>query len=225
MNLNNIKLNKENKNNKNKQINFNKKHYLENEWTLYYDPPKGKYINFNDYENFLEEIYSFSTVEDFWRVQNVIPEFSKLSLGSCYRMFKKGIRPVWEDETNAGSWYFFVSEDPQTVDKIWEILMLCCIGKIFGEFTDNITGVFCNARNKIYKFGFWIDFAAPDDRVKTIGRVFKKKILENFNWKTETIDFQFVPFTVTKTKTQLLIDKKNKKNKKKWKKNLNVLKV
>ena len=43
---------------------------------------------------------NFDTVEDFWSLYNHIEVASKLQIGSDYSLFKKGIKPMWEDPHN-----------------------------------------------------------------------------------------------------------------------------
>lgn len=43
------------------------------------------------------EITSFDTVEDFWSLYNHIRVASELKQGNDYSLFKKNIRPMWED--------------------------------------------------------------------------------------------------------------------------------
>lgn len=64
------------------------KHPLQNTWTLWYlenDRTKS-------WEDMLNEITSFDTVEDFWSLYNHIKPPSEIKLGSDYSLFKKGIR-------------------------------------------------------------------------------------------------------------------------------------
>ena len=121
--------------------NFNVKHPLMHEWTLWFTkPPSGKVTlshtlyhdpgshadlhkgdNWND---LLKEVVTFDSVEEFWGVyvslpclgtlnqntqpsltlplhkQNNITPTSELALKSDYHLFKKGIRPEWEDSQN-----------------------------------------------------------------------------------------------------------------------------
>lgn len=46
------------------------------------------------------EITSFDTVEDFWSLYNHIRVASELKQGNDYSLFKKNIRPMWEDAGN-----------------------------------------------------------------------------------------------------------------------------
>jgi len=47
-----------------------------------------------------------STVEDFWGVFNHIERVSKLQSGFDFSFFKRGIKPMWEDNANrqGGKW-------------------------------------------------------------------------------------------------------------------------
>jgi translation initiation factor 4E len=97
------------------------KHPLENTWTLwYYRKESGKSWEDSLKEVGLEswdltgllfsviilQIMSVSTVEDFWSVFNHIERVSKLQSGFDFSFFKKGIKPMWEDDANrrGGKW-------------------------------------------------------------------------------------------------------------------------
>ena len=74
----------------------------------------------NDYD--LREVYSFETVsvlslsivdsffhiqiEDFWHMYNNLYSVSEIISNTDYLLFKKGIRPEWEDPENkhGGKW-------------------------------------------------------------------------------------------------------------------------
>jgi translation initiation factor 4E len=49
---------------------------------------------------------SVDTVEDFWSVFNHIERVSKLQSGFDFSFFKRGIKPMWEDDANrrGGKW-------------------------------------------------------------------------------------------------------------------------
>jgi len=86
--------------------NFNVKHPLMNTWTLWFTkPPSGKGDNWAE---LLKEVISFDSVEEFWGIYNNITPTSDLALKSDYHLFKKGVRPEWEDAQNkhGGKWAF-----------------------------------------------------------------------------------------------------------------------
>lgn len=94
------------------------KHPLQNVWTLWYlenDRTKS-------WEDMQNEITSFDTVEDFWSLYNHIKPPSEIKLGSDYSLFKKGIRPMWEDaaNNNGGRWVIALNKIlKDDLDKLW----------------------------------------------------------------------------------------------------------
>ena len=58
-----------------------------------------------DWENRVQKIGSFDSVQLFWRYWNNLP-FSQLPVGSSMRVFKTGIEPNWDDpkNENGGKW-------------------------------------------------------------------------------------------------------------------------
>lgn len=95
------------------------KHPLQNEWTLWYlEMDRSK-----SWEDMLNEITSFDTVEDFWSLYNHIRFASDLKQGNDYSLFKKNIRPMWEDDANkhGGRWVISLtrSQRRNELDTLW----------------------------------------------------------------------------------------------------------
>merc|ERR1712198_539823 len=70
------------------------KHPLQNAWTLWFFKNDKSRL----WEENQREIITFDTVEDFWALYNHIELASRLSTACDYSLFKKGVRPMWEDE-------------------------------------------------------------------------------------------------------------------------------
>ncbi|KAL8998238.1 MAG: hypothetical protein Q9169_002642 [Polycauliona sp. 2 TL-2023] len=144
--------------------NFNVKHPLMNEWTLWFTkPPSGKDHNWND---LLKEVVTFDSVEEFWGIYNNITPVSELALKSDYHLFKKGVRPEWEDPQNkyGGKWaYQFKDKKAAPIDELWLHLMLGAIGETLesGEEDGELMGVVVNVRKGFYRLGLW---------TKTVGK-------------------------------------------------------
>ncbi|KAL8676141.1 MAG: hypothetical protein Q9186_007315, partial [Xanthomendoza sp. 1 TL-2023] len=144
--------------------NFNVKHPLMREWTLWFTkPPTKNNANWND---LLKEVVTFDSVEEFWGVYNNITPVSELALKSDYHLFKKGVRPEWEDPQNkhGGKWSYQFKERGNTpIDELWLHLMLAGIGETLenGEDDDEVMGVVVNVRKLFYRLGLW---------TKTVGK-------------------------------------------------------
>nr|XP_045616439.1 eukaryotic translation initiation factor 4E1-like [Procambarus clarkii] len=95
------------------------KHPLKNTWTMWYYKVKSS----NVWMECHTEIASFNTVEDFWAVYHHLNLPSEIERGSGYSMFRKGIKPMWEDSHNwnGGRWLFTIQEsnECQKLDDIW----------------------------------------------------------------------------------------------------------
>mmetsp|Transcript_2995 Transcript_2995/g.4549 ORF Transcript_2995/g.4549 Transcript_2995/m.4549 type:complete len:186 (-) Transcript_2995:134-691(-) len=125
-------------------------HPLQNTWVLWVQTASGSYGTG-------DELCEFNTVEDFWKYWSFIPRLSELAAekssndksakdngvksigGFC--VFKKGIRPEWEDPVNAaGSELVYRhSRNIDLADVYWENLVLGLIAETIDE-GDEICG-------------------------------------------------------------------------------------
>ncbi|XP_016987308.1 eukaryotic translation initiation factor 4E1-like [Drosophila rhopaloa] len=144
-----------------------KNHHLQNTWTLWLlNTDLGQ-----SWEDRLNQIASFSTVNQFWSVYYRIEPPSKLKLGSDYSLFKKNIRPMWEDPTNiqGGRWLIIVrGTSKDELDIIWLDVMLCLIGEAC-DHCDQICGAVVRIRNKVSKVSIWTNDAKDEDAILEIG--------------------------------------------------------
>jgi len=124
------------------QNDFSVKHPLQNRWTLSYLPGKS---TSKDWASNLKPIFTFDTVEDFWRVYNNILPPSKLGSGSNYHLFKEHIEPTWEHVENSrgGKWIVRVQKRDQ-IDQFWLYSLLACIGESFGVDSCNVNSGIAN---------------------------------------------------------------------------------
>ena len=97
--------------------------------------------------------------------QNNITPTSELALKSDYHLFKKGIRPEWEDPQNkhGGKWsYQFKDKRAAPIDDLWLHIMLSAIGETLENDNDGeVMGVVVNVRKGFYRIGLW---------TKTVGK-------------------------------------------------------
>lgn len=92
--------------------------------------------------------------------QNNITPTSELALKSDYHLFKKGVRPEWEDPQNkhGGKWAYAFKKDKRSVpiDELWLHTMLAAIGETLEEDDDvEVMGVVVNVRKGFYRVGLW----------------------------------------------------------------------
>ncbi|NP_001312085.1 eukaryotic translation initiation factor 4E-1-like [Nicotiana tabacum] len=159
------------------------KHLLENSWTFWYD--KNTKSRQAAWGSFLREVYTFSTIEDFWGAYNNINHPSKLVTGADFHCFKHKIEPKWEDPVcaNGGKWTMSFSKGKS--DTSWLYTLLAMIGHQF-DHGDEICGAVVNVRGKEDKIALWTKNAANETAQVSIGKQWKE-----FLDYSDSIDFIF----------------------------------
>jgi len=152
-------------------------HPLEFEWTFWYDkrPVQGRRMRGEQeaYESNLRPIGSFATVEDFWRYYNHIVKPSKMENNANQHLFKKDIKPMWEDAANArGGKWIIVIKDKQFLDNCWENLVLAMVGETL-EGGEEICGAVVSRRKSGDKIAIWNKNKTKEDVILAMGRKIK----------------------------------------------------
>lgn len=125
----------------------------------------------------------------FFRIFNNISKTSDIPLKSDYALFKKGVRPEWEDAANekGGKWSFQFKRNVG-IDELWlytvppppitalgdrsadSVQMLAAIGETLEkEGDDEVMGVVVNARKGFYRIGLWTKSCSNQEVLKAIG--------------------------------------------------------
>lgn len=127
-------------------------HPLKNTWVVWYRSPGNK---FQDYEKSTHKIAHFGTVEEFWAVYSHLRRPSSLPHVSDYHLFKKGIRPVWEDQENrkGGKWNIRLKKG--VANRYWEDLMLAIVGDQFGDAGEDLCGAVLSVRGNEDVLSVW----------------------------------------------------------------------
>ena len=105
---------------------------------------------------------------------------SEIIPNTDYLMFKKGIRPEWEDPHNkkGGKWVVTlpIEEDmEEECDEAWLALILHMIGGNFQEdCIDIINGAIFSIRDKHYRISLWCNDNNNIPKLKRIGMKFKE---------------------------------------------------
>ncbi|XP_013907396.1 PREDICTED: eukaryotic translation initiation factor 4E type 1B isoform X1 [Thamnophis sirtalis] len=132
------------------------------------------------WQNNLRLVTKFDTVEDFWALYSHIQLASKLTSGCDYSLFKDGIEPMWEDNWNkhGGRWLITLAKQQRRteLDRFWLETLLCLIGEMFCDYSDDVCGAVINIRAKGDKIAIWTREAENRDGVIHIGRVYKEHL-------------------------------------------------
>ncbi|EDX09614.1 eukaryotic translation initiation factor 4E1 isoform X1 [Drosophila simulans] len=147
------------------------KHPLEHVWTLWY----LEYNRSKHWKDMLNEITEIDSVETFWSLYHTIKSPAELKSGCDYAVFKKGIKPMWEDEANikGGRWLVTVNKSAKAeLDKIWLDILLLMVGQNF-EYSDEICGAVVNIRSMSNKISVWTANGSNEMAILEIGQKLK----------------------------------------------------
>ena len=105
---------------------------------------------------------------------------SEVISNTDYLIFKKGIRPEWEDPANkeGGKWVVTLPiEDDmeEEVDKAWLQLLLHVIGGVFAKKErDIVNGMIFSIRDKHLRISLWCNSSTENESLLIIGKKFKQ---------------------------------------------------
>ncbi|KAF5027856.1 hypothetical protein F66182_44 [Fusarium sp. NRRL 66182] len=122
-------------------------HPLIDSWTYWYRPPISKAHGYIEYEKTLHEIATARTAEEFWEIYSYLKRPSALPVVSDFHLFKKGIRPIWEDDVNKKGGKLVVRMKKGVADRYWEDLILNLIGDQFADAGGDVCGAVLSVRN------------------------------------------------------------------------------
>lgn len=96
----------------------------------------------NPYESAIRSISTVKSVEEFWTTYNYLVRPNNLSNGTDYHFFREGIKPTWEDPSNAKGGKWIVRLRKGLSSRYWEEVLLAMIG---GQFPGVPEGEICGA--------------------------------------------------------------------------------
>ncbi|CAI2170882.1 3218_t:CDS:2 [Funneliformis geosporum] len=173
-----------------------KPHPLQHNWTMYYDskpvmtPGPKTPTGSVSYEENLQTIGTFDTVETFCRYFNWVKKPGQLDLNTNFHIFKDKIKPMWEDPANANGGKWVISmRNTQLLDRCWTWLVYSLVGEELDE-NDDICGAVMSRRARGDRIAVWV---RDKDNVPVINGIGRRllKILDLQNEKGIGMDFQF----------------------------------
>jgi translation initiation factor 4E len=97
---------------------------------------------------------------------------SKMDNNANYHLFKKDIKPMWEDPANmrGGKWILSVKGgDKSVLDQYWENLVLALVGETL-DTNDDITGAVVSRRKAGDRCAIWTKNRDDEASIMTIGK-------------------------------------------------------
>lgn len=108
------------------------------------------------YENSIKPIVTVETVEEFWAAYNYLRRPNDLPTTTDYHFFRDGIKPTWEDASNARGGKWIVRLPKGLASRYWEEVILALIGGQFAGVPDGeICGLVVSIRYSEDILGIW----------------------------------------------------------------------
>ena len=156
-----------------------------------------KNIKSSDYEVALTKIGTFNDKKTFWSIYQHLKKPKDCDPGVEFELFKEGIRPVWEDETNIDGGKFTLLLEKDYSSLMWEEIMFAFCGGVIPYF-EEFNGVCLSIRKTYDVAQFW--FSKFERNKCTLMRNSIKKF------------FQVPPMVNMKMKTFTKLDPAKKEN-------------
>lgn len=129
----------------------------------------------NPYENSIKVITTVSTVEGFWETYDFLRRPNDLPTTTDYHFFRGGIKPTWEDPSNAKGGKWIVRLPKGLASRYWEEIILALIGGQFSGVPDGeICGAVLSVRYSEDILGVWNKSANERELVERIRDAIKK---------------------------------------------------
>jgi len=120
-----------------------------------------------------ERLHEVTTVEAWWRLEKALQAPSTLPAGANYQLFRKAVKPTWEDPANArgGEWNLALPARCAELDAYWLKLCLASIGgELRPEDGAEVCGVSLSVRKGgVLRLNLWTKTKADGDAQRAIG--------------------------------------------------------
>lgn len=120
-------------------------------------PPAAAGSPAHPYETAIKTMATIDTVEDFWEVYNWLkrPAHLPTTATTDYHFFRSGIKPTWEDPSNAAGGKWIVRLPKGLSSRYWEEIILALIGGQFGVPDGEVCGAVLSVRYSEDILGVW----------------------------------------------------------------------
>ena len=130
---------------------------LSSAWAIWYHKCDDDRWDIGSYR----KVFTFDTVQDFWKMANAMPP---VSAGGLYFVMRAGVLPIYEDEQNepGGMWSFRLNK--RKLQESWTLTLLHLVGNTLATDMRPVNGVSINPNTAVMKI--WVG-RAPEDTYQT----------------------------------------------------------
>lgn len=122
------------------------------------------------YENSIKTIATIDTVENFWEAYNWLKRPADLPTTATtdYHFFRSGIKPTWEDPSNASGGKWIVRLPKGLSSRYWEEIVFALIGGQLGVPDGEVCGAVLSVRYSEDILGVWNKTAGDRDIIERL---------------------------------------------------------
>lgn len=121
---------------------------LHTKWNLYFHHIKDSNWTIDNYKL----LYSFDSVNNFWRLYNNFPNHSF----GLFFLMRDGISPIWEDKQNINGGTFSFKIGKKVIIQAWTEISMAIIGESIFKDSDIITGISLHPKYNCYIIKIWV---------------------------------------------------------------------
>jgi len=139
-------------------------HKLHDSWVLWYT---NKSLKTDNYEEKIMPLGEFCSGEEFWALYSHLLRPNRIPVATDYHLFKKGIKPMWEDINNRGGGKWMLRLKKEHTNRLWEGMLLAIIGEqLSADHPDEICGGVVSVRYQEDILALW-NRTGHDEKIKT----------------------------------------------------------
>lgn len=150
-------------------------HLLQHSYSFWFNRRVQGARTQENYEKNIKRVATFSSVELFWSYYNHMVRPNDLPNTSDYHLFKKGIKPMWEDDANRKGGKWIVRLRKGLASKYWEELVLALIGGQF-PLSDELCGIVISIRFQEDIISVWNRTSTDRDAKRKIHDTLKRAL-------------------------------------------------
>ena len=126
------------------------------------------------YESSIKTIATVNTVEEFWEVYNHLVRPNDLPTTTDYHFFREGIKPTWEDPSNAKGGKWIVRLRKGLASRYWEEIVLAILGQQFPAPDGEVCGAVISIRYSEDIISIWNKTSSDRDTTDRLRDAIKK---------------------------------------------------
>jgi translation initiation factor 4E len=116
----------------------------------------------DSFEDSLHPVANIDTVEQFWAYYQHFKRPTNLPVGSYIYLFKRNVKPVWEDPSNKQGGAFVLRFDRAKSNRMWEDILLGFVSAKADVYA-NLNGIRIKVKKDFAEIDFWVSTVDDDE--------------------------------------------------------------